>query len=346
MRQDSIKGGFSLARGFVVLTMPAIHSVLFYSEPAVKEGVLGLILGFLAETAGAPVFMLLMGVFVAYSRPKSLIDIGKRGVLLILLGYLLNTLKFIIPGLMGWLPESFITDNGLSNDHFLFQLLGLIDILQFAGLAYIICFLIKRFIVLLTFQILLVLLLLSFTPIVWSLSENVTYWGQFLYGEPPLVYFPMFPWLVYPLSGLILGQVIKEMTTKRVALILVITAVICISFGGLIYKVEPPEWNQNFYRLGIGGTLAHIGFVFLWLLLFVLLNWLIRNNLLFTFLRWLSKNVTVVYIIQWVVVCWFLPLFGYNSLSGYPSLFAILFVTTLSFILSRLFLYYFQTSKK
>ncbi len=70
MRQNAIEGGFSLARGFVVLTMPAIHSVLFYGETEVKEGPLGIILGFLAETAGAPVFMLLMGVFIAYSSPK------------------------------------------------------------------------------------------------------------------------------------------------------------------------------------------------------------------------------------------------------------------------------------
>lgn len=341
MRQDSIKGGFSLARGFVVLTMPAIHSVLLYSEPAVKDGILGFILGFLAETAGAPVLMVLMGVFVAYSRPKQVKTIIARGGVLILLGYLLNTIKFVIPGLLGWLPETFFSDNGLRQDKYLFQLFGLVDILHFAGIAYIICCLVKNCIILKTFQLLFILLVLAITPIVWSLSENVPYWGLFLGGEPPLAYFPLFPWLVYPLSGLLLGQIIKDMLPKRVVLILVICAVVGISIAGLIYRVEPAGWNLNFYRLGIGGTLAHIGFVLMWLSLFILLRNFIKDNLVFSLLQWLSTHVTIVYFIQWGVVCWLLPLWGYNSLSLPLSLLSIAVVTTLSFLLSRLFLRYF-----
>jgi len=56
--------GFSLARGFIVFVMPAVHSVMLYSSEEVKQGWLGSILGFLAEGPGAQLFMFLMGVFI------------------------------------------------------------------------------------------------------------------------------------------------------------------------------------------------------------------------------------------------------------------------------------------
>jgi len=44
----------------------------------------------------------------------------------------------------------------------------------------------------------------------------VDYILTLLGGHPPYVYFPVFPWIIYPLTGLSLGYYLKKFETSRV----------------------------------------------------------------------------------------------------------------------------------
>ncbi|HEX7755889.1 MAG TPA: heparan-alpha-glucosaminide N-acetyltransferase domain-containing protein [Niabella sp.] len=315
--------GFSLARGFVVLVMPAIHTVLLYSTLPVKQGPLGMLLGFLAETSGAPLFMFLMGLFLALGREKTVTYILKRFLILLVAGYLLNSLKFLIPYYLGLIPQQFLTDNGLAiaaNTPLQLFLTG--DILQFAAIAYAACALLKKWTKNKMWYGLVFLLVLLITPYTWKLHSNsiLAIPLALLVAKPPHTFFPLFPWLLYPLAGLITGSMLTGIKGRAFNKLLAGLALGLIVTGYAIALMEPADWQTEFYRLGRGGTLLHIGWALGWVWLFVVLAKRVLNNYLFRLLQWLSDHILLFYMLQWIVIFWCFPLFGYNNIGLIPSI--------------------------
>ena len=99
-----------LARGFTVLCIPAVHSVLLYSQPSVRDTLSGQLLGFIAEGPGAQLFMTYMGISITLSEKLTWKVVFKRSGLFLLAGYGLNLLKFVLPLKLGLLPVAFKTD--------------------------------------------------------------------------------------------------------------------------------------------------------------------------------------------------------------------------------------------
>ncbi|HRB80201.1 MAG TPA: heparan-alpha-glucosaminide N-acetyltransferase domain-containing protein, partial [Niabella sp.] len=89
---------------------------MVYSTPQVKSGLLGHFMSFFAEYPGAHLFMFLMGLFIALSSEKKSSYIFKRSLLLLLVGYLLNAGKFVIPYTLDLLPKQFYSSNHITND--------------------------------------------------------------------------------------------------------------------------------------------------------------------------------------------------------------------------------------
>lgn len=206
--------GLALARGFIVLIMPAVHSVLLYSTPEVKSGPLGITLGFLAEQPGAQLFMLQMGLFIGIGRKKSIQVILKRSIVLFLAGYLLNFLRLVLPYWWGGLPDAFLEYNNIAQNQYtgLYLLLAG-DILQFAALAYLCCQMMQRMIKNIFAKVGLLVAILLVTPLTWMVqSDNsiLQYPLGLFNGLPPKAFFPFFPWICYPLAGLVMAQVIKS----------------------------------------------------------------------------------------------------------------------------------------
>ncbi|WP_018630125.1 heparan-alpha-glucosaminide N-acetyltransferase domain-containing protein [Niabella aurantiaca] len=328
--------GFSLARGFVVLVMPAIHTVLLYSMLPVKQGPLGMILGFLAETSGAPLFMLLMGLFLALGREKPFGYIFKRFLMLLAAGYLLNSLKFLVPYGMGWIPLQFLIDNGLPiNEKTPAWLFLTGDILQFAAIAYVCCALLKKLIKSIIGYGVIFLVVLLVAPFTWELHSNgiLSMPLALLNGTPPYTFFPLFPWLLYPLAGLITGALLFNTSNVPFNRLLCFLAIGFTLAGYALALTEPAHWKAEFYRLGRGGTLFHIGLALAWVWLFQVLAKKLPDNYLFHLLQWLSDHILLVYILQWIVIFWCFPLFGYNRLQTFPSVLALCATTSASFLI-------------
>ncbi|HUX84898.1 MAG TPA: heparan-alpha-glucosaminide N-acetyltransferase domain-containing protein, partial [Chitinophagaceae bacterium] len=102
------------ARGFTVLIMAPVHTVLVFGDIAVRQGTLGKILAFLAEGPGAPLFMMLMGISFTFSTHNKVLPSFRRALQLLILAYLLNALKFLVPWFMGWISPRMLSDFGLS----------------------------------------------------------------------------------------------------------------------------------------------------------------------------------------------------------------------------------------
>jgi len=319
--------GLALARGFIVLIMPAVHTVLVYSNDSVKSGWIGTILGFLAEQPGAQLFMLQMGLFIGIGRSKTMQQVTRRFMLLLLSGYTLNFLRLVLPYWWGGLPGTFLLHNQIKyTTDVALQLFLVGDILQFAALGYLFCQMTQRFLPGIYLKIVLLIVLLVISPLTWSLrfSHPVCQytWGLFN-GLPPQVFFPFFPWICYPVAGLIMAQIVNQTHQRFKLPFWIFVSVLSIVGGYAISTLEAPSWNNNFYRLGVGGTIFHLGAAIAWTSLFIFLAQKVRSNIGFAFIERLSSNITPIYLLQWIIIIWLIPLFGFNKLGSSATIVAI-----------------------
>src|SRR5688572_14942512 len=296
-----------LARGFTVLVMPSIHVVMLYSLPAVQQSLLGDILTFIAEGPGAQLFMLLMGVSFVFSSGINQRSVLQRTFLLLIAAYLLNFFKFIVPLGLGLMPENLLSELRLKNDFraavFLF-LLG--DILHFAAIAYLTLFFVFSFKHYPLWSALIAIAIIFLSPLAWDMKSGIIfidYLLQLLGGHPPNVFFPVFPWLVYPMMGLCLGFFLKHSDTKFVFINAGWLGAVFMIGACLFPPTPATEW-LSFYRTQPADTIFHAGFVLSWL---GVVHWLSRHvaaNPFFALLVFCSRNITAIYIIQWIIIFW------------------------------------------
>ena len=170
---------------------------------------------FFAGPFAAPVFMSAMGIGMVYSRHQVPSYLVKRGLKLIQLGFFVNVGEFFVPyflsgNLLGqW--DIFPIANGL--------LLFCIDILAFAGLAFILVGILKKLNVSAK-GIVIVALILS---IIGSFARfhdfgsNVPNLiaGYFIGSAGGFTAFPMFNWFIFPAAGILFGEYYIRCNDKK-----------------------------------------------------------------------------------------------------------------------------------
>lgn len=336
--KSSRNSTIDIARGLTVLLMPAVHTTLFYAEPAVSSGPLGFILSMFTAGPGATLLMFLMGFSFVFARKRPLAGIARRSGLLWILAYLMNFLKAGLPSLLGLFPHEYYTIYGIPHNIFGFlNLLTAGNIFQFVAIAYPICAILNRFRYGSFLAGLLGCFVILFSPSFWGHNPGIfifDYFVKFFNGHPPAVNYPFFPWAAYPLTGLFFGYLMLNMERINFEKLLLRLGIVLFIFGSIMCLFEPALYNISFYRLGPGGTLFHIGIVLLWMRLCYHLSEKIRSVRFLALLRKLSTHITLVYIIQWLLVCCLLPLFGFRAQGLAMTFLAILLISTLSFCFS------------
>lgn len=122
---------FDAAKSVAILFMVLVHTFIYiYGEENMNHGFQYRLNNIYGGVLAAPVFMFCMGVGVAYSRRTDALTMFGRGVKLLLAGYLLNGVR-CLPQLLLWL-------GGYGEAHYnaFFEELNLFDILQFAGVSF------------------------------------------------------------------------------------------------------------------------------------------------------------------------------------------------------------------
>jgi uncharacterized membrane protein len=92
------------------------------------------------------------------------------------------------------------------------------DILQFASIALLILYVISRLPYPEIVSLVLASIICLFAPFAWDLHSSHAYPDyllQLLGGEPPKIFFPVLPWLVYPLIGMSLGIFLKKPENRQ-----------------------------------------------------------------------------------------------------------------------------------
>lgn len=332
---------FDLARGLAIFLMIVIHVLDFYGTPEVRQNGLGAYIKTLVGWPAASVFVFIMGVFLTYSSKLDLISGLKRAAALFALGYLLNFARSSLPM---WLSVELglITYQDTAPHTPLSELL-IVDILQFAGLAFAICLLLKHYLPSPKYWLLAAIAVAFSAPLFWSIQTHSPLldevlkllWGNQNQGAM----FPQFPWLSYPLVGMAFGHWLKETNQPD----LVFTRAMWAGAGTLISGIALILTNVDFHmadnlRGGPGLIVAITGFTLMVLsLCHYLVKVLPQGAILNTLYFW-SKHVTVVYVVQWLLVGWGLMLFGLQQMDGKKVALLMVCAVLLSHVLTKTWL--------
>jgi len=324
-----------IARGFTVFIMPGVHVLMMYGNNTVKTSLPAMLFSFLAEGPGAPLFMVLMGTSFCFSRHTAWAQVLKRSFLLLLCGYALNFLKFTVLQLTGFMPIAFLNAYHIpAGKAGILQLLLLGDILQFAAIALIILKLILETHCYYFISAPLCLIVTVISPLHLPYVPSF-YAADLFIGKNPLIFFPVFPWLAYPLAGVFIAGFIKNQVKDFVALrnIGLILFIGCYIIG----KITGISLMANFYRSAPLSTLFHISIVLLWLYFIHLALRKQFLNYFYSFFYRLSKHITSLYVLQWLIVFWCLPLAGYARSGILATLGWMIFLTAVTFSPWRMF---------
>ncbi len=288
-----------LLKGLAVILMIQVHIMELFAMESIYVSWVGKISLFLGAAPAAPVFMVIMGYFVGQSQ-KSIGRLILRGVKLIGLGLLLNI------GLnLHLLYRIIIGDFDLNPWEYIFG----VDIFFLAGLS--ILFLALTGKLLRKSIIFSLILVLGISVLPYLLNDHMIengplrYFQAFFWGNYSWSYFPLLPWLSYPLTGYILAiyatqlpKVIYQIRTKAIVGF-ILAILIVLSFPWAIRITS----NLSLYY-------HHGTIFFLWTIAF-LAFWGIVNDYpirhlndtwIIKYLRWAGKHVTTIYVVQWLLI--------------------------------------------
>ncbi len=265
------------------------------------------IIEFTGGPLAAPVFMFVMGVGMVYTKHRNPRAFAIRGLKLLGASYLLNVIRMTIPFLLA----------RLSGDSWgywtIVDTIGLVDILQFAGVAFLLVALLEKWKVgrywILSIALLLqglgIVLLHSFD----GLPRAAQYAVGLVFHTNSNVCFPLSLWFVYPAAGIVFGEYLQTVRDKR-RMYGRIAVVSAAGLAGLTVAMKYMGWDpvnvfalsrDSYYIQHLPGTLWTLFAVGLQLFI----CYRISLHLSGAFLKatdFTSRHVNTVYLIQWVLI--------------------------------------------
>jgi len=289
-----------LLKGFAVLMMIQVHLMELFAKPEISVSLTGRISLFLGGPPAAPLFMAVMGYFLAQSK-KNFSQNFKRGLILIFGGILLNigmNLHLLILNVLGKVqvdPLKYIFGA---------------DILPLAGFSIILIAGIKwisknKFYAMAVISFLIIILILflqNSTRQHAITNEKLIYLQAFLWGNIEWSYFPFLPWAIYSLIGFFYRIIIELFEIENAYKDLLAITCAVISFITISYGINSSSNLMNYYHHDWIFTLWIIQFLILLVYVLNKLEELYGKNAFLIYVKWIGKNVTAVYVFQWLLI--------------------------------------------
>lgn len=312
-----------LARGLAVFFMICVHTLwMLGSHQLQTETGFGHWVHLMGQ--GASAFLITMGFSFMVTPDRRLSRAFERGVFILLVAYLMNALKFLVPiYVFGTMPEAFIAAYGWQSPISSGQaayLLGTGDILQMAGVSLFLIGLARRFVPNKYGILALMLASVGVSALVRGTRVGhpaPDYVLDVLWGTQWNVYFPVFPWIAHILAGMFLGSVYLEHDRDERVLMRAVggLGLVLLVAGWTVSRNDWAYHFNDFFHTGPGGTLYLIGRA---LCVFYVAARLLALRPLPAWFRagvnYLSAHVTTLYVVQWTLICWAMGIVGYQTL--------------------------------
>ena len=291
-----------LLKGLAVVLMIQVHLVEQFATLDLFESAVGQISLFLGGPPAAPVFLAVMGYFLARS-PRSAVSLVKRGVLLVIGGILLNL--GLNANLLYAIHQGRFTLEPLA---FIFGA----DILPAAGLSIILVAIGRTYARARVLPyILAACSIAGATPLLSTIAAEPTsiaikYTLPFFFGNSWWSYFPLFPWFAYPLLGVafanasgLRSRFLSLPTTYRWLAVGTLSATLLLTLPFALANIIE---LHSYYHHDIRLMIWICGFLFVWLMMMKSAERQFGTSAAFRYLKWLGRNVTSAYVFQWLLI--------------------------------------------
>ncbi len=302
---------FDLARAVVIFFLALIHVTIECStDEMLTSGIPYLFDTVIGGPFSAPMYMFVMGVGMFYtkkSRPK---DHFKRGLKLLILGYILNICRFLIPYSIGY---AITGDFETYIEPLLTKMLGN-DVLVFAGIA---MMLMAGLIALKTPRWALLSIAVVFSGLGTVLNGidvgndvgNI-FLGYLIGTENAACtihsYFPLLNWFIFPVAGYLFASILVKVKDKKTFYLLFSPACLVITIVyficGIVYTLGMfGEGQYCFYHMTIVDAFFSMTLTLGLIGLYYFIS-LVMSRKALSVMGDVSRNITYVYFIHWIFV--------------------------------------------
>ena len=338
---------FDYAKTLAIFFMVIIHVVEEMSNvefEALPSGFWENFIQFGAGPLAAPVFIFSMGLGIVYSRSQEPIQLFKRGVKLLIVALALNICRDVIPRLIVCL----ISGSAPDWEVFRYQLFN-IDILHFAGLAFMLTALFKKLkvpvLVLVPIGIIMQIigneLALLFAPT--GLAEILLSYIFDTGGD--LACFPILPWYLSLTVGILAGSIIQRFADRLNRIYSIgfwggVSLLLGFLFACHYYDVdirlfhalyEDAFYRQTFFHFLYNTLIIVIELSMIYL---IIRKW--KKDL--PFVSFCGKNLTTIYVVQWMIIGWMTSFQDYLKLDPGLEMSVVLgiLIATVSILIAEL----------
>ena len=302
-----------LARAIPILCLPIIHCIIeCCTDEMLESGIPYLFDTVIGGPFSAPMYMFAMGVSIDYSRRKTPKKLALKGLDILLISYVLNICRFLIPYLIGYAISG---DREQFIEPLIYRVLGC-DVLLFAGLALLVIALFKKW-DLSAKQMMFIAIAGSVIGALTTGLDTGSPLGNILLGyiiptedQTGLLIsdFPLTTWLIVPVSGMCFGRLLIRVKPECKGRFYMTISVPALAFAAIYMCVGIEHtWGmfgegQNCYYHMMPWDMFEcimldIGMLGVWYL--VTLHIEPRTQAFFTDV---SSKITSFYCVHWVLV--------------------------------------------
>ncbi|MBO6083854.1 MAG: acyltransferase family protein [Candidatus Methanomethylophilaceae archaeon] len=272
-----------------------------------------------AFPGGAQCFMMVMGMVILLSTTTSYAKLIKRGLILVVAGFVLEFLR-ILPGIVNmWITGdlvSFYPEYAYAtNEQLIVLTLFWQDILIFAGMALVFIGVIQKFnisdiwlIAITAVMMLANIFLAGMDTGNDALNIFIGYfWGTTVFdGNMTTSRFPFFSWIVYPVFGYIAGKYLvraldKDAFYKRLGLWCFLISIPLFVAGLFVGMFDSGFTGIDYYHQTALVQAWCTLLAFDWIVLIYLITKKVPRKYFWPFRRW-SRNITYIYILHFVIL--------------------------------------------
>jgi uncharacterized membrane protein len=329
---------FDLARGLAVAFMVLIHVLRHWGDPATWTTPIGTVVSFLGGPPAAPVFMFLMGASLAFSRRTTFAALAQRGVWLIVAGYLLNLARGTLP-LSAGLATGVVTSEEVAPFTPL-SLMWMVDILQLAGCSLILMAALREVVPLGAAWLLVAAVVVLVAPPLQGMMTGLAVVDAvlgMLWATAGNVYYPVFPWVVFPLVGAVVGDAMVRARDRPKVLRRAgaLALVACVAGVALIVTTSTTLDDRTYWRLPPVLVPAILGFVVAWVWACDVVSRGVGWRFGLPIIYGWGARVTSMYVIHWLIVAWGVAIVGFRVMDLGPVLVAMVAVLAATVVASR-----------